>query len=72
MFYDERIEKTKGEISKRAIFISMIISLVTGIIHCVNLVRNSPGGWYYFLAVISDSSSYLRRSVVMFVADKGR
>ena len=27
---------------------------------------------YYFLAVISDSSSYLRRSVVMFVADKGR
>ena len=52
MFYDERIEKTKGEISKRAIFISMIISLVTGIIHCVNLVRNSPGGWYYFLAVM--------------------
>lgn len=27
---------------------------------------------YYFLAVISDSSSYLKRSVVMFVADKGR
>ena len=26
---------------------------------------------YYFLAVISDSSSYLKRSVVMFVANKG-
>lgn len=48
MFYDERIENVKGEISRRAILISLLISFVLGGVHLTNLIRNAPDNKYFW------------------------
>ena len=47
MFYDERIEGAKGKISKTAVILAGVISLVYGIAHGINLFRNAPSAWNY-------------------------
>lgn len=41
MFYDQRIEKTKGRISKKAILFSVIISIVFLAIRLTNILNNT-------------------------------
>ena len=48
MFYDERIENVKGKISRNAIFMSFVISLVLGIIHLANIIRNSHSNKHFW------------------------
>ena len=48
MFYDERIENVKGKISHSAILISFVISLVLGIIHLANIIRNSHSNKHFW------------------------
>ena len=48
MFYDERIENVKGKISHSAILISFVISLVLGIIHLTNIIRNSHSNKHFW------------------------
>ena len=50
MFYDERIEKVKGKIAKRAILIAFIVTFVLAEIHCTNLLRNASNVRYYWFA----------------------
>ncbi len=50
MFYDERIEKVKGTIAKRAILIAFAVAFVLAEIHCINLIRNAPSVRYYWFA----------------------
>ena len=50
MFYDERIEKEKGKIAKRAILIGFIVTFVLAQIHCTNLMRNASDVRYYWFA----------------------
>ena len=41
MFYDERIENVKGRISRNAIIMSVIISLILGAIRLANILKNT-------------------------------
>lgn len=51
MFYDERIENTKGIIARRAIVISFFLTFILAEIHCTNLLRNAPDPRYYWFAL---------------------
>ncbi len=51
MFYDERIEKTKGRITRIAFLIALTVSFVLGGIHLTNIIRNAPESKYFWLAV---------------------
>lgn len=46
MFYDERIEAVKGRVARRAIVISLFVSLLLGGTSFVNILRNSPDPKY--------------------------
>ncbi len=50
MFYDERIENAKGRIARKAILISLGISLVLGAIHLFNIIRNAPETKFFWFA----------------------
>lgn len=52
MFYDERIEHVKGKISRKAILMSLVISLVLGSIHLANIIRNAPDGRFFCFAIL--------------------
>lgn len=52
MFYDERIEKAKGSISRNAIIISVIISAIIGAIRLANVLKNTAGNKYLCLIVL--------------------
>lgn len=52
MFYDERIENAKGRISKRALLISLIVTLLSGGIYCANIFINAPFRIYYWFASV--------------------
>lgn len=52
MFYDERIEKAKGRISRNAIILSVIISVVLGAIRLTNILKNTDQSKYLCLVVL--------------------
>ena len=41
MFYDERIENVKGKIARKALIISLFLSLILGGIHLANIIKNA-------------------------------
>lgn len=52
MFYDERIEKVKGRISRNAIIMSVIISVVLGSIRLTNILKNTDQIKYLCLVIL--------------------
>ena len=52
MFYDERIEKARGNIARNSIVISVIISALIGAIRLTNVLKNSDDNKYLFLVVL--------------------
>ena len=52
MFYDERIEKVKGRISRNAIIMSVIISVVLGSIRLTNILKNTNQIKYLCLVIL--------------------
>lgn len=52
MFYDERIEKAKGRISRNAIILSVIISVVLGAIRLTNILKNTDQSKYLCLVIL--------------------
>lgn len=52
MFYDERIEKEKGRISRNAIILSVIISVALGAIRLTNLLKNTDQSKYLCLVIL--------------------
>ena len=52
MFYDERIEKAKGRISRNAIILSVLISAVFGAIRLANILKNTEQSKYLCLVIL--------------------
>ena len=52
MFYDERIEKEKGRISRNAIILSVIISVALGTIRLTNILKNTDQSKYLCLVIL--------------------
>lgn len=52
MFYDERIEKAKGRISRNAIILSVIISVVLGAIRLTNILKNTDQSKYLCFVIL--------------------
>lgn len=52
MFYDERIESVKGRISRNAILISFVVSVVLCGVHLANIIRNAPNHKCYWFVVL--------------------
>ena len=55
MFYDERIERIKGRISRNAILMSFVISFVLGGAHLANIIRNASDSKYYWFVMLEIS-----------------
>ncbi len=66
MFYDERIESVKGKISKKAILISLVMSLALGALHVCNIVKNS-GNLIYLLRASLEISVFLGAFIVYII-----
>ena len=52
MFYDERIEKVKGRISRNAIIMSVIISMMLGSILLTNILKNTDQIKYLCIVIL--------------------
>ena len=52
MFFDERIEKAKGRISRNAIILSVIISVVLGAIRLTNILKNTDQSKYLCFVIL--------------------
>ena len=52
MFYDERIEKAKGRISRNAIILSVVISAALGAIRLTNILKNTDQSQYLCLVIL--------------------
>ncbi len=52
MFYDERIEQAKGRISRNAIILSVIISVVLVAIRLTNILKNTDQSKYLCLVIL--------------------
>ncbi len=52
MFYDERIERAKGRISRNAVILSVIISAVLGAIRLTNILKNTAQSKYLCLVIL--------------------
>lgn len=72
MFYDERIEKEKGRITKNALLISAIIFAVFGILQAVSVALHTTGGLLFSLAATEILISALCFVCLIIGAVKGR
>ena len=72
MFYDERIENSKGKISRGAVWLSMTITFVLGGIHLVNIIRNAPENQYFWFIVLECAIVIGSLIVVLFDFLMGR
>lgn len=52
MFYDERIEKAKGRISRNAIALSVVISAALGAVRLTNILKNTDQRKYLCLVIL--------------------
>lgn len=72
MFYDERIEKTKGRITKNALLISAVIFAVFGILQAVNVSINTTSRLHFSYAATELSISALCFVCLIVGAIKGK